>query len=114
MRGRNVFLVDGDGDGGPWGGGKGAAAIEEIANRGASREFEGTGGARENVAEKAESEEGDAHAIFIICEAPAGWTFGVGVRQQDWRLGERKPVVLRAIPTSAKNEQIWSIRLVQK
>ena len=78
MGGRNVFLVDGDGDGGPWGRirrGECAAAFEEIANRGAGREFEGTGGVREVIAEKAESEKGDAHAFLLSVKRKGldGW-----------------------------------------
>jgi len=86
MGGGDVFLVDGDGDGGPWRGigrGECAAAFEEIANRGAGREFERAGGVREMVAEKAESEESDAHAFFIICEAQGIGRFAqaIGNRQ---------------------------------
>jgi hypothetical protein len=73
--GGDVFLIDGDGDGGPRDGvgrDEGAATGEEIADRGSLGEFEGTGGGAEVIAERAEGEEGDAHWFLLSVNCAMG------------------------------------------
>jgi hypothetical protein len=74
--------------------------MEKVGDTRAVGEFERTADGGELIAEDAEGEESDAHALFIICEGPRDWTDETAFSNPmvERNGGKTKRVVLRDFP----------------